>query len=75
MTLTIGFLAPRHDLRRLLLICALLTVASGIAVPSFAQPVFIAAVAFIGTLNPTTGDTGVHVPLEHASPHARLRAL
>jgi MFS family permease len=67
MTLTIGFLAPRHDPRTLLLGCAFLMAVTGIAVPSFAQFVFIAAVAFIGTINPSTGDTGVHVPLEHAS--------
>jgi MFS family permease len=67
MTLTIGLLAPRHDLRKLLLGCALLMVVTGIALPSFAQLVFVAAVAFIGTINPSTGDTGVHVPLEHAS--------
>jgi MFS family permease len=66
MTLTIGFLAPRYDLGRLLVMCALLTVVTGIAVPSFAQLAFVVAVAFIGTINPTTGDTGVHVPLEHA---------
>src|SRR5207244_12554103 len=29
--------------------------------------VFIAAIAFIGTMNPTTGDIGVHVPLEQAA--------
>jgi MFS family permease len=66
MTLAIGFLASRHDLRGLLVMCALLTVVTGVVVPSFAQLVFVAAIAFIGTINPTTGDTGVHVPLEHA---------
>ena len=34
MTLAIGFLAPRHDLRTLLLICAFLMVLTGIAIPS-----------------------------------------
>jgi MFS family permease len=67
MTLTVGFLAPRHGLRMLLLGCAFLMVVTGIAFPSFAQPVFIVAVAFIGTISPATGDTGVHVPLEHAA--------
>src|SRR5262245_33354765 len=66
-TLTVGILAPRYDLRTLLLACALLMVVTGIAIPNFEHLVFIAAVAFIGTMNPTTGDIGVHVPLEHAS--------
>ena len=67
MTLAIGFLAPRSSPRTLLLICAFLMVATGIAIPQFQHFVFIAAVAFIGTMNPTTGDSGVHVPLEHAA--------
>src|SRR6266540_5837038 len=67
MTLAIGFLAPRHDLRTLLLTCASLMVVTGIALPSFQHLIFIAAIAFIGTINPTTGDIGVHVPLEQAS--------
>ena len=67
LTLTIGFLAPRYELRTLLLICAALMVATGIAFPSFQHVAFLAAVAFFGTINPTTGDIGVHVPLEHAA--------
>lgn len=67
MTLTIGFLAPRYDLRSLLLICALMMVVTGVAIPQLQHFAFIAAVAFIGTMNPSTGDIGVHVPLEHAA--------
>ncbi len=67
MTLTIGFLAPRYDLRTLLLGCAFLMVVTGIAFPSSQHFVFIAAIAFIGTMNPTTGDIGIHVPLEQAA--------
>src|SRR6266508_5926235 len=66
-TLAIGFLAPRYDLRTLLLVCASLMVVTGIALPSFQHLIFIAVIAFIGTINPTTGDIGVHVPLEQAS--------
>jgi MFS family permease len=66
-TLAIGFLAPRYHLRTLLLLCAALMVVTGIAIPSFQHLVFIAAIAFIGTMNPTTGDIGVHVPLEQAA--------
>jgi MFS family permease len=67
MTLAIGLLAPRFDLRTLLLICASLMVATGIALPDTRHLVLIVAIAFIGTMNPTTGDIGVHVPLEHAA--------
>src|SRR2546430_3460889 len=66
-TLAVGVLAPRYDLRTLLLACAALMVVTGIAIPSLQHFVFIAVVAFIGTMNPTTGDIGVHVPLEQAA--------
>ena len=66
-TLAIGLLAPRYHLRTLLLACAALMVVTGIAFPSLQHFVFIAVVAFIGTINPTTGDIGVHVPLEQAA--------
>ena len=67
MTLAIGILAPRYDLRTLLLACAGLMIATGAAIPGSQHLVFIALIAFIGTINPTTGDIGVHVPLEQAS--------
>jgi MFS family permease len=66
-TLAVGFLAPRYDLRTLLLACAALMIVTGIAIPSLQHLVFIAVVAFIGTMNPTTGDIGVHVPLEQSA--------
>jgi MFS family permease len=67
LTLAIGLIAPRYDLRTLLLACAGLMIATGIAFPASQHFVFIALVAFIGTINPTTGDIGVHVPLEQAA--------
>jgi MFS family permease len=66
LTLAVGLIAPRHDLRHLLLLAAGLMVATGLAFPAFEQIVFIAVVAFIGTVNPSAGDSGVFVPLEHA---------
>ena len=65
-TLLIGLIAPRHDLRNMLLLGAALMVLTGVAFPSFEHVALIAAVAFIGTINPSTGDIGVLVPLEHA---------
>ena len=67
MTLAIGFLAPRYGLRTLLLVCAALMVVTGITIPNVQHLVFLAAIAFIGTINPTTGDIGIHIPLEQAS--------
>jgi MFS family permease len=66
LTLAVGLLAPRHDLRKLLLLAAGLMMATGLALPALADIVFIAVVAFIGTVNPSAGDIGVFVPLEHA---------
>lgn len=66
LTLSAGFLAPRYDLRNLLLAGAALMVATGAAFPNFEQIAFILVVAFFGTMNPSTGDLGILVPVEHA---------
>jgi len=66
LTLAVGFIAPRHDLRNLLLAGAGLMACTGLAFPNFDHLAPIALVAFIGTINPSTGDLGVLVPLEHA---------
>jgi len=66
LTLAVGFIAPRHDLRNFMLGGALLMASTGLAFPSVDVLAAIAIVAFIGTINPSTGDLGVLVPLEHA---------
>jgi MFS family permease len=66
LTLAVGLIAPRHDLRNLLLGGAVLMAATGLAFPNFDAFALIAIVAFAGTINPSTGDLGVLVPLEHA---------
>jgi MFS family permease len=66
LTLAVGAIAPRHDLRNMLLFGAVLWAVTGVAFPSSEHVVLIGAVAFIGTINPSTGDIGVLVPLEHA---------
>jgi MFS family permease len=66
LTLAVGFLAPRYDLRTLLLAGAFLMAATGLAMPNVDHVVLIAVIAFIGTMNPATGDIGVLVPIEHA---------
>ena len=67
LTLTVGLIAPRHDLRRLLTAGAILMVATGVAFPAVEQIGFVLAVAFFGTVNPSTGDIGVLIPIEHAA--------
>jgi len=66
LTLIVGWIAPRHDLRPLLMFGAGLMAATGVAFPGVEHFVLIALVAFIGTINPSGGDLGVLVPLEHA---------
>jgi len=66
LTLGVGLIAPRHDLRNLLLIGAGLMACTGAAFANFEHFALLAVVAFLGTINPSTGDIGVLVPLEHA---------
>lgn len=66
LTLTVGFVAARRDLRSFLLVGAALMLGTGLAFPNADQFLVVIVVAFIGTINPSTGDLGVLVPLEHA---------
>jgi len=66
LTLAVGIIAPRFDLRTLLQWGAGVMAATGLAFPVVQQLVPIAVVAFIGTINPSSGDLGMLVPLEHA---------
>src|SRR5882724_11642272 len=56
VTLMAGFMAPRHDLRTMLLLGAALMVATGIAFPQIQHIAFVLVVAFIGTINPLADD-------------------
>ncbi|HKU06198.1 MAG TPA: MFS transporter [Bradyrhizobium sp.] len=67
LTLVIGWIAPRFDLRALLLSGAALMTGTGLAFPNVEHFTLIALVAFVGTINPSGGDLGVAVPLEHAA--------
>ena len=66
LTLAAGFIAPRHDLRTLLLSGAILMIATGLGFANVEQFPLICFVAFIGTVNASAGDIGMLVPLEHA---------
>src|SRR5258708_18963745 len=63
LTLIVGWIAPRHDLRALLLFGAGLMVVTGLAFPNVEHLALIALVAFVGTINPSVGDLGMLVPL------------
>ena len=67
LTLWVGIVANRHSLRRLLLAASLLMAATGVgfAVSTAFWPLLI--IAFVGTMNPTSGDASVFLPLEQTA--------
>jgi MFS family permease len=66
LTLAFGLLAVRSGVRKLLLCGAALMVVAGLGFPYAEHFAVLIAVAFIGTINPNSGDSGILVPLEHA---------
>ena len=64
LTLWVGWVANRHSRRLLLLVSALLMAATGggFALITSFWPLLI--IAFVGTMNPTSGDASIFVPLE-----------
>src|SRR3954454_22156673 len=67
MTLGIGWLGSRHDLKALLIAAAVLMAATGFAFAGAnAFPVLL-VIAFAGTANPSAGSVSIFVPLEHAA--------
>lgn len=65
-TLAVGAWGHRADSRRLLLAAALLMAATGLAFAGLSAFGPLLLVAFIGTLNPGSGDVSVFLPLEHS---------
>jgi len=65
-TLAIGALGHRVAAARLLQLAALTMVATGLGFASLHAFWPLALVAFVGTLNPSSGDVSVFLPLEHA---------
>jgi MFS family permease len=63
LTLGVGVVAPRYELRHLLIAGAVLMAATGVML-NVEDLLLIVAVAFIGTVNPSAGDVGMLVPLE-----------
>ncbi|WP_209882786.1 MFS transporter [Rhizobium leguminosarum] len=66
LTIAVGILGVRHDLRRLLLAAACLMVATGAAMSVVTDYALLLVVACAGTVNPSAGSVSVFVPLEHA---------
>ena len=65
LTLGVGLLGARHDMRALLLAASALMAATGLAYAATSDYAVLLLVAFVGTINPSGGSTSVFVPLEH----------
>ena len=65
LTLGVGLLASKHDVRVLLLAASGLMIASGAAYAAANDYFVLLVIAFVGTINPSGGSTSVFVPLEH----------
>ena len=65
LTLAVGLVAHRHSRRQMLIAACLLMAATGLgfAVTRGFWPILL--VAFVGTMNPTSGDVSLFLPLEH----------
>lgn len=66
-TLAVGAWGHRFPGRRLLMGAALLMAATGLGFAALASFWPLLIVAFVGTLNPSSGDVSVFLPLEHAA--------
>lgn len=66
LTLAVGFVAHHFSRRSLLIAAAVLMVATGVAFALATDFWPLLLIAFVGTLNPSSGDVSVFLPLEHA---------
>src|SRR5271170_7901880 len=64
MTLWVGWIANRHSRRLLLLAAGLLMAATGAGFAAITNFWPLLIVAVVGTMNPTSGDASIFVPLE-----------
>jgi MFS family permease len=78
-TLAVGRWGHRFPIRRLMLAAALLMAATGAAFAGFSSLWPLLVVGFAGTLNPSSGDASVFMPLDHtmlaAAPAEQRTAL
>ncbi|MES0131273.1 MFS transporter [Mesorhizobium sp. M0029] len=66
LTLSVGFVAHHFARRSLLIAAAVLMIATGISFALVRDFWPLLVIAFLGTLNPSSGDVSVFLPLEHA---------
>jgi MFS family permease len=66
MTLAIGLWSYRYHLRSLLLAGTVLAVATGAGFAGIESFWPLLVIAFVGTLNPSSGDISIFLPLEHS---------
>src|SRR6516162_1990859 len=64
LTLWIGWVAHRHSRRRLLLAAAVLMAGTGLGFAFVRDFWRLLVIAFVGTMNPTSGDASIFLPLE-----------
>jgi MFS family permease len=64
LTLWVGWIANRHSRRLLLMAAAVLMIATGAGFAAVTNFWPLLVIAFVGTMNPTSGDASVFVPLE-----------
>ena len=67
LTLWVGMVANRHSRRRLLLAAALLMAATGAGFAFITAFWPLILIAFVGTMNPTSGDASIFLPLEQTA--------
>lgn len=64
LTIWIGLIAHRYSRKKLLIAAALLMAATGIGFAATTSYWPLLVIAFVGTMNPTSGDASVFLPLE-----------
>jgi MFS family permease len=64
-TLAVGRWGHRFSIRRMLLVASLAMAATGCAFAGFSTLWPLLVVAFVGTINPSSGDATVFLPLDH----------
>jgi MFS family permease len=64
LTLWVGWIANRYSRRRLLLAASVLMTATGAGFAAFTDFWPLLVIAFVGTMNPTSGDASIFIPLE-----------
>jgi MFS family permease len=67
LTLWVGMVANRHSRRRLLLAAAVLMAATGAGFAFITAFWPLILIAFVGTMNPTSGDASIFLPLEQTA--------